>query len=58
VVCCATASALPIEPSSRCMVNASQIENLIKLIDERDHTAAITHHEQPIIGAPPQRRLR
>jgi hypothetical protein len=40
------------------MGNASQIENLIKLVNQRDHTAAITHHEQPIIGPPPQRRLR
>jgi len=40
------------------MGNASQIENLIKLVNQREHTAAITHHEQPIIGPPPQRRLR
>jgi hypothetical protein len=38
--------------------DARQFENLIKLVNERNHTAAITHREQPIIGPPPQKRLR
>src|ERR1035441_4357044 len=31
--------------------DASQKQNLIKLIDQSDNPAAITHHEQPIISA-------
>jgi hypothetical protein len=30
--------------------NPSQKQNLIKLINQSDNPAAITHHEQPTIG--------
>jgi hypothetical protein len=30
--------------------DASKQQNLIKLINQNDHPAAITHHEQPIVS--------
>ena len=32
------------------MGDASQIENFIKLVDERDHPVVVSHHKQPIVG--------